>query len=333
MAGKPTLEPQEQPIDEYWPEEDISVAVLYPGNRADKMVVPLEATGMDVEVDPDDAYQRDIVVADNADTDLGREVVRKQFHDAKLVYRMRGDVYRELELWDMHRIKKWAAFRVIENLDGVIAVTDMLAEKAHRKSGVFPVGSAGLWKRVDDWPSVEHSGQALNIITLTNANYWRKIRPIIDFAPVVERWLQSNDGHWYVCGDGDHANRLEIALDEYTHVSYEGHIDAKDYLEGMNLMFHPSHLDGQPNSILEGMASRLPVITNNYEAFRRFDGPLYIIEGADELTSALDEFKDVEWRKTWGQNGFEHVKNNHTPEAIGQQYVEYFRRLLSYERE
>lgn len=311
-------------------ESEIDVAVLYPGNRIEKMAVPLQATEMEVRVEPDGAYDSDVVVLDNADRDLGKEVLRNPLHDAELVYRMRGDVYRELERWDMHPIKKWVAINlVLRNLDGAIAVNDMLAEKIRRVSGVKPVGSAGLWKHVEDWPTVGHSGTALDIITLTNANYWLKVEPILEYADVVEEWLHEHGGHWYVCGEGQEAERLADGLSDYYHITYEGFVDAKKWIRDMDLMFHPSNLDGQPNSILEGMASGLPVVTNDFEAFQRFAGPVYLVDGPDTLEIAFEQLQSATERARWGQQGIKYVEEHHTPEAIGQQYVDYFQRLLS----
>jgi glycosyltransferase involved in cell wall biosynthesis len=169
----------------------------------------------------------------------------------------------------------------------------------------------------------------LDIITLTNANYWRKVRPIIGYAPIVDEWLDRNGGHWHVCGKGEHADRISYALEDLQHVTYEGHVDAKEWIADMDIMFHPSNLDGQPNSILEGMASRLPVITNDFEEFTRFNGPLYVVDGAIELKEALEKFKRFEARENWGQKGIDYVREYHSPEAIGEQYVNYFRRLLN----
>ena len=312
------------------PERDISVAILYPGTRVDKMQVPLEATEMDVEVEPADAYDFDIVLLDNADRDMIWPVLRRPISHAKIIYRMRGDLYRELELWDMHPLKKWLATNVVvANVDGAICANEILAEKIRRVSGVRSAGVAGLAKRVDDYPRVQHRGTSLRIITLTNAEYLRKIRPLIEYAPVVEDYLSVIGGRWHIYGEGRHAGLLADGLREFDHVDFRGHTERpKAALADSNLMLHLSNLDALPNSMLEGMASNLPVITNDFEAFEVYNGPIHRIGNETQLLDALRKAQAPPWREDRGCRGREFVRQYHTPEAVGQQYVDFFREVL-----
>jgi glycosyltransferase involved in cell wall biosynthesis len=299
---------------------DISVAILYPGDRVGKMATPLEKSVMDVEIEPNDAYERDIVIADNADRDLGKEVLKKPFTDSQLVYRMRGDVFHELDLWDMHPAKDWIARNIVlQNVDATIAVTDRLAEKFIRHTGI-QAGSAGLSKEVTDWPNVSHTESYLKALTLTNANYWQKVKPIVEYAPVVDRVLEEIEGFWHVCGDGDHTDRLASELEQYDNVHWMGYVGAQNYIKDCNLLIHVSNLDGQPNSVLEGMASNLPVITNDFVEFRRYDGPIDVFATEVELRKLLRSYTDPGKRQTAGRANREYIKANHSPEAIAHDY-------------
>lgn len=309
---------------------DISVAVMYPGNRVDKVAVPLRASQMDVEIDPAEPYARDIVLADNADRDLGREVLKKPLHDAKLIYRMRGDVFRELDLWPMHPVKKWGAKNVVlPNVDGVIAVTDLLAQKYDEQTNVTPTGSAGLAKRVDDWPDVQHQDEELRIVTLTNVNYMRKIQPLIEWAPVVDEILDELGGRWHICGDGEHEATLESEFSTLENVSFEGYVDGEEELAASNLMIHASWLDGQPNAILEGLASGLPVITNPWPEFLNFGWPLDIVTDRHGLRDRLERYTTPDVRDARGREGTQYINEFHSPEAVGRDYERYFAEVLS----
>lgn len=310
---------------------DISVAILYPGNRVRKMSVPLSASEMDVAVEPSDAYERDVVICDNADRDLGKEVLRNRFHDAKLVYRMRGDVFHELDLWGMHPIKHRIATQgVLPRVDGVVAVTDRLAEKYTRKTGV-PSGSAGLSKDPDAWPDVTHTDRALRAVTLTNMDYWRKVSPIVEWAGVVDRLFSDNDlsGRWRVCGDGRHAGRLREALAGFEHVEFAGFVDAADELADSNVMFHPSLLDGQPNSILEGMATGIPVVTNDFAAFTEYDGPISVVATERDLVDELHALADPSVRRVEGERNESYVREHHSKAAVARQYERFCQQVVS----
>jgi hypothetical protein len=309
---------------------DINVAIIHPGNRVEKMYYPLKESTASVTLDPEDRSGYDILLVDNADRDLGKEVLRRPFEDGKLVYRMRGDVFHELKLWDMPRYKKAIATRfVLPNVGGCIAVTDWMAEKFQQRTGVSPVGAAGLPKRVDDWPAVDHVWDDLRLVTLTNANYLQKIQAIMDWAPHVDPVLDETGGWWAVCGGGQYAGHLREALVEYDHIKMLGYVDAGTQLAKSNAMLHLSYLDGQPNSILEGMASGLPVLTNDFRAFRRFDGPVQVCTSAGELTDRLRDMTDPGERQRLGDGGRRYIGEHHTRAAIGAQYVEYFERLLN----
>jgi len=309
--------------------QDISIGILYPGNRAEKMTWPLSQSEMEVDVEPDDAYERDIVICDNADRNLGREVLKNRFTDSELVYRLRGDVHHELDLWGMHPIKhKIATKGVLPNVDGVIAVSERLAQKFTRKTDVRSF-AAGLAKDPDEWPNVSHESVGIQAITLTNMNYWRKVNPIVEWAELVETVLADIGGTWTVCGDGDHADRIQQALAGYSHVEYAGYVDAKDQLRESNVMLHPSLLDGQPNSVLEGMASNLPVVTNDFAAFTEFDGPINIVRTKTELVDELHALANPSVRAVDGELNQDYIAHAHSPEAIARQYERACQHLLA----
>lgn len=309
--------------------EDVSVAILHPGDRVEKVAVPLRASRMDVEIEPSDPYDRDIVLADNVDTNLAREVLRRPFHDAKLVYRMRGDIFRELETWPMHPVKKWSALNVVlPNVDGVIAVTDRLAAKFSDETGIRPTASAGLCKEPEEWPDVTHEREELRIVTLTNATFWRKVAPLVEWAPVVDAVLDDVGGHWHICGDGSYEDRLAGELEAYDHVSFEGFVDARETLAASNLMIHASRLDGQPNGILEGLASGLPVVTNPWPEFVESGWPLDVATSKRGLAHRLEQYCDPAVRTARGREGVEYVERNHTTDAVATRYERYFAELL-----
>lgn len=310
-------------------EGDISLAVIRPSGRVDKILRPLETTTIDVDVDPVDAYERDIVLFDKPGREMVKPILKGRLANAKVVYRMRGDFYREYDLEELHPLKQAFATQVLlPRLDGCLAVCRTFADMIARRSRVAPVGVAGLPICPDDWPTVEHAGESLRLLTLTNAHYLDKIQPIIDFAPAVDRCLGRGD-IWRVCGAGEYSDRLADALSQYNRIQFEGFADAAGVLAESNCMLHPSNLDGLPNSILEAMASKLPVITNDFRAFVEFDGPITTVSNDAELAAALKRARTPEWRESFGDAGWWFVQDNHTAETVGQQYVEFFGRVLS----
>lgn len=308
---------------------DLSVAVVYPGSRVDKVAVPLEASAMEVSIDPADPYAHDIVLADNADRDLGVEVLRKATHDATLVYRMRGDVFRELDLWEMRRLKKWAAKRVVlQHVDATIAVSPGTATAFAARTGV-PTGVAGLVKDPTAWPTTVHTDTKLRCATLTNLDYRLKVAPIVEWAPVVDEVLAETGGRWRVCGDGEHAAALADALAPYDHVEFAGFVDAHEELHAANCLLHPSRLDALPNAMLEGLASELPVVTTDFHEFVRYGDPLHRVSDTAVLRETLTELTDPATRSERGRAGLERIRRDHTAQAVARQYEAFFTEVVA----
>jgi len=310
---------------------DISVAVLYPGNRVEKILTPLEYSDLHVEVEPDNRREFDFVIADNADTDLGKEVLKNPFTDTELIYRMRGDVYHELDLWDMNPVKRWIAKNIVlQYVDGVLAVSDRLAENYRQENANPTIGSAGLVKDPTKWPETKHTGSKLRCATLTNCNYKRKVEPLIDRMDVVDSVLEEKGGEWHICGKGENTTQLKLAARGYDNIEFKGYVDAKEKLQWANCMLHFSELDGQPNSVLEGFASEVPIITNDFAAFTQGNAPLLISESDATLERLLDTVSNPSVRSDMAAQGVSYLKTHHSLDAIAESYERYF---LSYPEE
>lgn len=297
---------------------------MHPSGRVDKLTTPLETTALDVAIDPPDPSAHDVVLIDTPDINLAKAVLRGPLTDATVIYRMRGDVFREMDLWDMPAWKRVAARRImLSHVDGAIAAGRYLARVYRQETGI-DAASVGMPIESDAWPTISHTDGELRAVTLTNAGYRPKVDPIRAWAPVVDGVLEAVGGRWRVCGDGRYADRLADGLDEYDNVEWAGFVDPAAELERSNLMLHPSNLDGQPNAILEGMASNLPVVTNAFGAFTESTLPLQVAHNDDALRLALQQYTDPGVRQAAGAAGRECVAANHSPAEIGRQFAVYF---------
>lgn len=308
--------------------EDITVALCYPGNRADRMLLPLQTTNLDLTVSPEDPYASDIVMLDNPDKDIIWPVLKSRHRDCKVLYRIRGDMLRAYRELNHTSIKYKLAKAMIGRVDGAVSIEPVLGRKFLHATGVSPVGLATLAKRPEKWPTVEHTSHQLRAITLTNANYLGKIQPLIDYADLVNRVLLRVGGRWDIYGRGRYSDYLADHLGRYSQVRYRGYTDdPKARLEESNLMLHLSTFDSLPNAIVEGMASGLPVITNPYDVFSAYGDPL-IVRSRLTLEGTLEDATDPAWRDDHAARGLAHVRSEHSPERVGQQYVRFFQRLV-----
>jgi glycosyltransferase involved in cell wall biosynthesis len=307
------------------------VAVLTQSGRSDNLINPLQSTDMTVAVDPANPHDRDIVIVETPDRGMAFEVLQKPFHDAKLVFRMRGNPWFGIDEWIDSRLKTWLAKNVVmPGVDGCVTITPSHARLFEHKTGVkSTVAQVPVYP--DEWPASEHTDTELRIITLTNCMYLPKINPLIKAFPVVNTVLNEVGGYWRIGGDGNYEDKLARAVKPYNRIAYPGYLQATDEMKRANLMLHLSNLDGMPNAVLEGMASQLPVITNDHHAFMDKDRPNVVVRSDAELREQLLGFTTPEKRTVVGEHGRRYVRRDHNDEAIGQQYVTYFKKLLSRE--
>ncbi len=308
--------------------EDIQVAVMYPGGRSDRLTVPLCASNMDVSIEPSDPYEHDIVMLDNADKWIWVPVVQSRNTDAKVIYRIRGDMLRAYIEMNRTKLKYHMAKRMIGRVDGAVSIEPILGRQFENATGVSPVGYASLAKRLDNWPNVNHTNRSLRAISLTNANYFDKIQPIVDYAGVIDDYFSENPGYWRIYGKGQYSDYLHEHIAGFDNVEYCGYTENVAEELGMsNIMFHFSRFDSLPNAILEGMASNLPVITNPYPVFQEYGYPL-IIRNRTNIRAMLNRMHNPSFRERYGGAGMNMVEYKHSPGRVGYQYAEFFKKIL-----
>lgn len=331
MAQREALEPQQHEIETPTaptptpavPECDLSVAINSPGDRTHVITNALDAVGVEYRVNPDALGNQDLVVNDTPDRELLKDVIRHAppWTDRPLLFRMRGDPYWGIEQWMDSKLKQRVAIEMLQYVDGCVAIAPHQAEKYRRKTGV-DTRLAQLSKDADAWPDVEHGGDDLRLVTLTNCMYPNKLRPIIDWMPFIDDFLAEHGGRWVIGGKGKYSDMLERATEDRAHVEFPGYVDATKTLAESNVMLHLSNFDSFANAILEGAASRLPVIANRHPAFTRNDLPVSIVDHHYELSSRLLALRDPATRQTVGEANEQHVRDRFNHTRIGVQWIE-----------
>jgi hypothetical protein len=307
---------------------DMSIAIKHLGGRSEKLLTPFDAAPFDYTIDPPSLSKYDVLMLDQPRYKLAKEVLVN--NGTPVVYRVRGNIWKEMDIWRFGRSKKFVAERLIyPQLDGAIAVDDRLATIFETKTGVTPVGAAGLAKVPSEWPDATHETSDLSLVTLTNFNYKQKVMPMKEYIPVINEWLDDHGGHWHLCGEGVHDDHFAAYTSNFEHVSYEGYIDPHEWLPRMDAMIHISNFDAYPNAVLEGYAANLPVLTNAFAAFQREHAPNITHTAPADLIQTLGELQEPARRAELGNQGKQYLREYHTPEHIGKQYADYFAHLIA----
>jgi len=303
------------------------IAVIGNG-RVDKISKPLATTTLKFDVNPSSTRKYDVVIADTPDRDMFKEFLKSKIRRQTFLFRMRGDPFWGLDEWVESRVKRWLVNDfILPNVDGCLAIAPHQAQKYKEETGVT-AQLVSLPKPVQNWQPVTHDSEKLNIVTLTNAVYWPKVKPLLKIAPLVNSVLNETGGVWKIGSWSDgYSDKMRNQLQEFNNIEFHQPLDAHTALESANVMIHYSRMDVLPNAVLEGMASKLPVITNDFSPFVESDAPILVMKSKEELRRTLTNLTNPKLRIEYGHEGRDYVATEHSMETIGQEFksaIKYF---------
>jgi len=118
-------------------------------------------------------------------------------------------------------------------------------------------------------------------------------------------------------------------VNKYTFIDEINNEMVIDYLNAADIFVFPSKLEGAPNSMLEAMGCKLPVVCSNlkeHNAIISHKNNGLIFESKQHLTRLLRELaKNSALRKQLGKNAYNYVKKNHNIKDVAQQYIGLFK--------
>lgn len=190
----------------------------------------------------------------------------------------------------------------------------------------------------DRYKIVAHQDKdTVNLVTLTKFAFKDKSEGVLDLIRIVEKASKNSykDINYTIIGGGKYLDHVKEKIKNYNvNVNFTGFIsDPGKILEGNDIFIYYSAHDNFPTAILEGMASGLPVITNNVGAVNeiitnRKDG--YIALNSDEYLDYLIKLiDDHNLRGQVGYNARKKVEDKFDWRKIVNSYVSLYKALLS----
>ncbi len=278
--------------------------------RSETVGKPLATVGVDVVDNPE---QAEVIITDGLDNWTTSKPV---------YYRPRTNIVQ------FYNRRRFGRLRLIGRLlttqfDGIIA-PDTTTKRALGRYTTTHIDVIELPKKVTNWPTREHTNGITQMLTLSNFDYPEKTEPIIEYMPVMNDGVcEKLNARWVIAGDGTYSDRVKDHTRQYDRVEYVGFTDPEPYLQQSDVLLHLSTWDIQlPNAILEGMASKLPVVTTDYEPFKE-SGYLRDVPNESGLFETVVDLNDPEKRERIGRANAEYVAQYHNYKTIGQQYKKY----------
>lgn len=297
---------------------------LIGGNRLNKIRGPLEKVGINCAIPLKFRellkHEYDIIIVDIAGFRILLGWVNKILHGSILVYRARGDFTKEINVF-----KKFLISLIIKNTcDAIIFVSHFLKKRFFEERIVVKcMEVVEIPKDVEKYASKSellHHNSNFVVVTLTNFDYFDKIKILVEYLKPVDTFLSEIGGKWYIAGKGKYVEYFKKKSESFENVEYVGFIDPRGLLSKAKVMLHLSELESLPNAILEGMAARLPVIVNDYEPLKKI-GYVVVVRNEKELIDWLGKFyENPALRRKYGLKGYKYAKTKHNKIAIGKKW-------------
>ena len=176
---------------------------LLKGARINKIKEPLEKVGFECVVvsSPFKILDVDAVITDTPGIGIIKGWILKKLCRTKLIFRIRGNYWQEVKSeGKFYRIRKFLANKILFRLcDEIVAVNLYLKREVFRNTKLCAkvVGIPIDAEKFDVAKS-----DSFNVLTVTNFNYYEKIKPLFKFGAVIDEFLGRVGGKWLIAGRG-----------------------------------------------------------------------------------------------------------------------------------
>lgn len=136
-----------------------------------------------------------------------------------------------------------------------------------------------------------------------------------------------------VVGDGVEKQKLETLANNSSSIRFLGNIqNVKKYLQTSDVYISASSSEGLPNTVLEAMACKLPVVLTNILPHIELVGHEYPylsnVNDVEQLTKNMESIIDADLDKI-GTEMLQRVKSNFTAEIMSEKYQELYLKIVN----
>lgn len=173
----------------------------------------------------------------------------------------------------------------------------------------------------------------LNLITLTKFYFEDKAKGVLDLVDILNSLpnsISNRINKLIVLGHGNYLADIKNQCKSKIKIEFPGWVsDPKSYLQNSDIFCYYSNHDVFPTSILEAMATGLPIISNKVGAIGELMGKTGFICDNKEAYKAklIKMIKDIELRKQKGLEARTRVKTHFTWDIILKKYIEIYNKL------
>ena len=227
--------------------------------------------------------------------------------------------------------KRKTIFNLTSDLtDAVLADSEAVAEALVGETSIdslliHTVPIAGI--DPGDYTVIDHEETDIPVVgTVGRLTEQKNHSTILDVA----EQLQETNIRFEIAGDGELRNQLEAEIQHRTlsNVTLRGFVeDVPEFLSNLDIYFQPSYHEGLCITVLEAMATGLPVVGSNVGGIRQnikhtHNGFIHGPRDVDEFSESIQKLANNQrLRSEFGARSAQIVSNNFTQETLVTDFV------------
>jgi len=193
---------------------------------------------------------------------------------------------------------------------------------------------------------VSDKDECIRILTVTNLNHEAKYNGMIELTRFLQKYAsQTNSNHkliFNICGGGNFSAHLRKRLELMAGKQNKLCIRYFGFVKNIELMYkwahiflYTSYVDSLPRVLLEAQAYGLPILVNDFEAFKEiirhgYNGLLYRSGNFEDFKKKLDALITCpNLRHFLSKNSLENLKQHYSPEVIGKRLKKILVEIIS----
>lgn len=205
------------------------------------------------------------------------------------------------------------------------AVAEALLEGTNiQNSSVYTVPIAGI--KLEDYCSVTHKPTDRPVVgTVGRLTEQKNHSTILDVA----KKLENTNIRFEIAGEGNLRDKLEenIRRRKINNVTLRGFVkDVPKFLSELDIYFQPSHHEGMCITVLEAMASGLPIVGSRTGGIQQNvthgeNGYIFNATDVNDFATAIQELGDnADLRAIFGKKSRKIVSENFTQEVLASEF-------------
>ena len=221
--------------------------------------------------------------------------------------------------------------------DAEISVDRLTSEKPNKNKRISVISNGVDIEKFEN-VNIAKDSTKIKFIFVGRLHKQKGLDYLLTAVSKIKNELPIN-AEFHIIGSGElekHLMQKCIDLDIKNLFKFRGKIYNADLIreyKSSNIFILPSLYEGQPLTLLEAWAARLPVIAtdvgdNKYFVKNEINGYLVPAKNITALSKAILKSLNNVYIQTMGENGFDFVKNNHTWDIVAKQTYEIYSKTL-----